>query len=1026
MATGRIIGQIEVASGDITIIGTDGLTRAPEYGGYVYEGEQVVSNDPEALFQVKYSALPEATAYDGVFRILADGSVIAGMDAMESVSSSENLADVLETAAAEEPQEDVFDLETAAGEESADGNSAYIPTEIVAESSVQDFGRGPNPSVSTLPGVDIGADITYNLNDTPVALPDTAVVNEDGSVIIDVTANDTDFDGTIDPTTVVIATAPQNGSAVVNADGTVTYTPNADYYGPDNFSYTVKDNDGGVSNPAVVNISVNPVNDMTVVNPDSAVTDEDTPIAIDVLANDTDIDGADATLVSATDGANGTTSVNTETGVVTYTPNPDFNGVDTFTYTNSEGNSEVVTVTVNPVNDMTVVNPDSAVTDEDTPIAIDVLANDTDIDGADATLVSATDGANGTTSVNTETGVVTYTPNPDFNGVDTFTYTNSEGNSEVVTVTVNPVNDAPSIDDGTISAVEDIVYTLSTADFDGFTDIDGDSMTDIRIDSLPTNGTLYIDGVAATVGSVIAVSDLDSGVLYLTSENNADDTSFMFSASDGAAWSDSQTMTVNITPVTDTVQTDTLDVRMVVIPPVIDTSTLSMSDDINPLSNIFETTEGLVLTSPDGTLVQVNTKGNGLGIDSGSGSNDARDIEGGLTEYLQVDFPPATSLNEINIDVKHTGGDLISITLYDSNGDIIDPVAANVVFTSDVIGVLSTADGSLTSDGYINGDMLGQGGDTITINSDIAFASLKIVDENSSDSGGTDGFSVLNIYGTVSSTPDSYESIIYIDNLGLGDTDGSEEISSITFSDFPTGSVITLADGTTEITANADGNWVIDADDLDLGGGTSIDDVSMTLTSPIAISTSFEPTLDIVTTEIGAGVPDSHTILGGTSDSVLYGADGEDYIDGGAGDDIIDGLAGADAIYGGTGDDTILYDATDSTIDGGEGVDTLIISDNDTLDLSNVSNINTIQLESFASVIGTGDSSGITASDVMNATDAGSNELIIQSADGSGADNSVTIDTSTFTDISADADYNIFSDGTSTLMVDIDIPIETV
>ena len=160
MATGRIIGQIEVASGDITIIGTDGVTRAPKYGDYVYEGEQVVSNDPGALFQVKYSALPEATAYDGVFKILADGSLVAGMDTMDSVSSSEDLADVLETAVAEEPQEDVFDLETAAGEESADGNSAYIPTEIVAESSVQDFGRGPNPSVSTLPGVEIGEDMT--------------------------------------------------------------------------------------------------------------------------------------------------------------------------------------------------------------------------------------------------------------------------------------------------------------------------------------------------------------------------------------------------------------------------------------------------------------------------------------------------------------------------------------------------------------------------------------------------------------------------------------------------------------------------------------------------------------------------------------------------------------------------------------------------------------------------------------------------------------------------------------------------
>lgn len=155
----------------------------------MYEGEQVISADPGALFQIKYSALPEATAYDGVFKILADGSVVAGMDAMESVSVGDDVVDVIETAAAEEP-EDVFDLETAAGEEAADGSSAYIPTDIVAESSVQGFGRASNPGVTNLPGVEVGAAMTDNplledveINNRPVAVGDDITKIADHEIV---------------------------------------------------------------------------------------------------------------------------------------------------------------------------------------------------------------------------------------------------------------------------------------------------------------------------------------------------------------------------------------------------------------------------------------------------------------------------------------------------------------------------------------------------------------------------------------------------------------------------------------------------------------------------------------------------------------------------------------------------------------------------------------------------------------------------------------------------------------------------
>ena len=93
---------------------------------------------------------------------------------------------------------------------------------------------------------------------------------------------------------------------------------------------------------------------------------------------------------------------------------------------NGGTSTATVTVTVIGVNDAPVANNDSAYTPEDTPVNIEVLLNDEDPDGNDLVVTGATNGASGTTVVNSD-GTITYTPNPNFSGVDTFTYTISDG-----------------------------------------------------------------------------------------------------------------------------------------------------------------------------------------------------------------------------------------------------------------------------------------------------------------------------------------------------------------------------------------------------------------------------------------------------------------------------------------------------------------------------------------------------------------------------------------------------------------------
>ncbi|MDV7040500.1 cadherin-like domain-containing protein, partial [Dickeya solani] len=162
-------------------------------------------------------------------------------------------------------------------------------------------------------------------------------------------------------------------------------------------------------------ITVTAVNDAPVAGSDSATTAEDTPVTVDVLANDSDVDGNPLIVTAATAG-NGSVVINPD-GTLTYTPNTNFNGTDTVTYTVSDGQGGVatgtLTITVTAVNDAPVAANDSATTAEDTPVTVDVLANDSDVDGNPLTVTAATAG-NGTVVINAD-GTLTYTPNANFN-----------------------------------------------------------------------------------------------------------------------------------------------------------------------------------------------------------------------------------------------------------------------------------------------------------------------------------------------------------------------------------------------------------------------------------------------------------------------------------------------------------------------------------------------------------------------------------------------------------------------------------
>ncbi len=294
-------------------------------------------------------------------------------------------------------------------------------------------------------GADVGAfelqGTCVSGNSDPEAVDDSVTLAEDTSASVDVLANDSDPDS--DPLTVTAVTQGAHGAVVINGGGaSVSYTPQADFFGSDSFTYTISDGQGG-TDTASVSVTVTNVEDAPHAVNDSATIAEDSGAnVINVLANDTDADGDTLSVSAVTQGAHG--SVANDGTAVRYTPAANFFGSDSFTYTASDGHGGTsvgtVSVTVTNVNDAPVAAPNSYSVNQDSVLSVaapGVLGNDTDVDG-DVLAALLSSGVSHGLLVLGPTGSITYTPVPHFAGADGFTYRANDGtvDSNVAAVTI--------------------------------------------------------------------------------------------------------------------------------------------------------------------------------------------------------------------------------------------------------------------------------------------------------------------------------------------------------------------------------------------------------------------------------------------------------------------------------------------------------------------------------------------------------------------------------------------------------------
>ncbi|MBT5353234.1 MAG: tandem-95 repeat protein, partial [Rhodospirillales bacterium] len=831
-------------------------------------------------------------------------------------------------------------------------------------------------------------------NDNPVAVDDTAIVDEDGSVNINVLGNDSDVDGSSLSVTGATLAAGVGGVVAINENGTIDFTPDSSF---DNLAvgestqveitYTVDDGQGG-TDTATVTVTVTGSNDGPVATDDTASVVEDGSVVIDVLGNDTDVDG-DVLSVSGieTQPEHGTVSIG-EDGQITYTPDADYNGSDSFSYEITDENGETSTTTVNLTVDPTSDNPvavdDTATVSEDSSVVIDVLGNDSDADGTVSVSGIDTQPAHGTVSIG-EDGQITYTPDADYSGSDSFIYeiADEDGNTTTATVnlTVDPASDNPVAVDDTATVGEDSSVVIDVlgndSDADGTVSVSG-------IDTQPAHGTVSI----GEDGQITYTPDADY--------NGTDSFTYEIADEDG----NTTTATVNLTvdpendnPVAvddsldgteDTAITFTAD-------DLLANDTDADAGDSLAITNISDPEHGTITENPDGSYTftpDENWSGETsftYTVEDGSGETS--------TATASVSVEPSADAPTLSVE--------LSDGVVSGGGEDAGTVLASEDFSGGVSGWGdSITEGGEGGEGGKHGGEGGEGGQmeieqdetasktfdfgqehagqTVVISFDsdtfgswddhgskedffIVSAngeemintsdkgsnshSIEVVlDENgqvqldmtADATGHNEGVNIDNFQIVAGDDFGDSSSVTYDLDISANTTDDSESISGIVINGLPDDAVLSEPATYDEV----NGTWSVEPNE----DGSMPDTSGMTITTPegsgefavevTATSTETNGDTASVTTVVGIdtdAADDTTTVMDDgvnvldTSSSengqFVVGSDGSDDISTGSGSDLVFGGDGDDSIDAGGGNDLMIGGSGNDTFEGGEGDD---------------------------------------------------------------------------------------------------------
>ena len=403
-------------SGGSVCTATVGYTPTADYNGpdsLTFKVNDGILDSNEATVTITVNAVNDAP-------VAADNSYDTGEDVTLNVPAPGVLGN--DTDAESNPLTAVLVNGPAHGALSLNANGSFTYTPAGNYSGPDSFTYKANDGSADSNVATVS--ITVNaVNDLPVAADNSYDTNEDGTLNVaasGVLGNDTDAEGS--SLTAILVSTTGHGALTLNANGSFTYTPVANYNGPDSFTY--KANDGSSdSNVATVSITVNAINDQPIANAQSVTTPEDTALIISLTGSD--VEGSLLTFATVTQPTHGTLSGTPP--ALTYTPAANYNGPDNFTFKVNDGTVDsgpaTVSINVTPVNDPPVATADTKSTTQNTPLtfpASDLMTNDSkgpaDENGQSLTVtaVSAASSQGGTVSLGA--GNITYTPPTGFSG----------------------------------------------------------------------------------------------------------------------------------------------------------------------------------------------------------------------------------------------------------------------------------------------------------------------------------------------------------------------------------------------------------------------------------------------------------------------------------------------------------------------------------------------------------------------------------------------------------------------------------
>jgi VCBS repeat-containing protein len=445
------------------------------------------------------------------------------------------------------------------GDFTVDASGAWSYNLNNSDASVQSLGAGETLTETFRVYSDDGSsfeDVKVSImgtNDAPVTTSFSYTTNEDSTITIktsDILSHSTDVDSS---NLTVTGLTSSSGTLVDNNDGTWTLTPNENFNGQIDMSYTVSD--GELTSTNHIDVNVLAVNDGPTTSTVNLNGTEDTTIVItqnQLLANATDVDGNQLSVANLS--SNNGTLVDNQDGTWSFTPSQDFNGTVNLTYQVSDGTASVAggaIVNVGAVNDTPVTTSFGYTTNEDGTLTIkatDILSHSSDVDNTNLSVtgLSSTSG----TLVDNHDGTWTLTPNENFNGRIDMSYTVSDGeltSTNHIDVNVLAVNDGPTTTNVSLSSgVEDTSVTISKSSLlANATDVDGD--------------TLSTASISASHGTIV---DNGNGTITFTPDANYNgNVNFTYTISDGHGGTTSGTASMNIAAVNDGPTTSTVNLN---------------------------------------------------------------------------------------------------------------------------------------------------------------------------------------------------------------------------------------------------------------------------------------------------------------------------------------------------------------------------------------------------------------------------------------------------------------------------------